>query len=296
MKRKSTGSNNHFTAWGSASGSSSDVRPLAVQPAVQSIQDASASGGTQSPAVEDASINGSSVRPHAGSGISQRATRAPTPATSLAQSSAPPHKQWPLRRAHSSIAQLAATASRPSTQTSPLASFVLSQFPSHLAILLREPAVLWLCQDQDRTEAAYEQRFHFYHHLYAWTRDIDVAMSLNLVPRHHAPPSAFILGQYALRFEAVFLGEGREACKESKPLYMTRIFDMFVSLHEGLQAFSTEMLQGNYNIEWQIYYEHNFNRVRNAVRFWFSYQRGGLAGESDSDVTPLAVRQPHDKM
>ena len=96
-------------------------------------------------------------------------------------------------------------------------------------------------------------------------------MSLNLLPRHHAPPSALSLRQFALHYEAVFLGESREACKESKLLYMTRSFDLFVSLHEGLHAFSTEIFQGNYNIEWQIYYEANVNRVRNAVRFWLSY-------------------------
>ena len=82
-------------------------------------------------------------------------------------------------------------------------------------------------------------------------------MSQNILPPQHAPPSALLLRQFALRYEALW-GEEYEACNE---------LEIAEYMCKGLHAFEMEFFQGNYNTEWLTYYVYNVIRVRNAIHF-----------------------------
>ena len=91
-------------------------------------------------------------------------------------------------------------------------------------------------------------------------------MSQNILPPQHAPPSALLLRQFALRYEALW-GEEYEACMQSKGFWMARMEEVSEYMREGLHAFAMEFFQGDYSTEWLTYYVYNVIRVRSAIHF-----------------------------
>ena len=95
-------------------------------------------------------------------------------------------------------------------------------------------------------------------------------MSQNHLPAQHAPPSALLLRQFALRYNDLWGGE-YEARKKSKAFWLARMMEVSECMWKGLHAFSMEILQGDISTEWLIYYVDNVINVRNAHHFWKKY-------------------------
>ena len=96
----------------------------------------------------------------------------------------------------SGVTQPAATSMHLPTEASELAGIVLSRHASHLAILLGDSSVLYLCRDQDRKEARLTQEWNLFNRLYQWTKLLDIEMSQDRLPLDGAPPSAFVLPNF----------------------------------------------------------------------------------------------------
>ena len=174
----------------------------------------------------------------------------------------------------SGVTQPAATSMHLSTEASELAGIVLSRHASHLAILLGDSSVLYLCRDQDRKEACLQQQWNLINRIYKWTKPLDIAMSQGRLPLSGAAPSAFILRQFPQLMELCFDKES----KNSEPLFAQRWEEMFDCMTAGLHAFQVEGQDGiEIDEAWLNYYESNEDRVLEWAkcinRFWPVHQQ-----------------------
>ena len=165
----------------------------------------------------------------------------------------------------SGVAQPAATSMQPSTEASELAGRVLSRHASHLAILLGDSSVLYLCRYQDRREAHLQRMQDTINLTYRWTNDLDIAMSEGRLPLCFAPPSAFILQKFPRLQELCF----DEESMNSEPLFARRWQEMLDCLCAGLQAFYVEARDSRQDIDYydrylrctRTYYDSNLETV-----------------------------------
>ena len=160
----------------------------------------------------------------------------------------------------SDATQLAASCLPLSTQASALAGMVFAKHASSIAILLGDPSVLLLCEDQDREWARLHRAKQVLDQVYKWTKGLDVAMSQGLLPLDGAPPSATVLKQFPQLMEICF----DATAKNSEALWSVRWGAMFDCLCEGIDAFQKESFDGiEIDEKWINYFDRNQDKVRN---------------------------------
>ena len=137
------------------------------------------------------------------------------------------------------------------SEASMLAGMVLSQHASHLAIMLRDWSVLFLCRDQLRKEAYLHRVQDILDQTYCWTKPLDHAMTRGDLRLSGAPPSAILLRQFPRRMELCY----DEDSKNDKRLWNVRWEAMFDCMCEGLHTFEKEIQ------EWVNVYDGNYERM-----------------------------------
>ena len=157
-----------------------------------------------------------------------------------------------------------------------LAGMVRSQHASHLAIMLRDWSVLFLCRDQLRKEAYLHRVQDILDQTYCWTKPLDHAMTRGDLRLSCAPPSAILLRQFPRRMELCC----DEDSKNNERLWYVRWQAMIDCMCEGLHTFEKEIQEwvnfydSNYgmiaphmfNEAWMWYYHDNQNKVRNCMK------------------------------
>ena len=124
---------------------------------------------------------------------------------------------------------------------SPLDAVVLSRHASHLAVLLRDWSVLFLCREQERREAIRHRFKDIVDQTLGWFKPLETA---GMLPVSEVPPSTYLLRRFALNVEV-----WHDAAKSgNEEVAAASRIELNCCLVEGLKAFVNEAKALN-NIE-----------------------------------------------